>query len=559
MKNFSLLLLANIASTLFMTNSTNAQNAVADLLFATNSKLIIPLSGAVSGNFILQPDGKILYGGTAASDGGDFSIAMMRYDECGILDSSFGINGNLRHNFNTRNVGNAYTLQSDGKIVCVGVQAPSTSGSQQRACVSRFNSDGSPDLTFNLTGTHPLLIASGRFYSVQVMDDGKIVCFGDFGGGLGAGVARFMPDGSLDATFNTDGIALYNAPGFGFFGNTRGFVLPDGKFLLSSYVSDTTGNYHFMAFRLDTSGLLDSTYGVNGIYYDDLIPVSPFNFPLKSAMDTNGNLLLARSFNNTVFDILRLTPSGTLDPSFGNGGRVTYDSGATITGIQILSNRKILIRGLSNILFLPGGTPDEAFGIKGLRQFNFDNNIDIRTLDGLLELPNGQWITAFVANSFLFKKYGNVSNFPHISQTGIELSTVGIGSYKWFLEGVAISDAMNQTFTPVQNGNYSVMITDINGCKGTSPVFSVTNLGLNENSINKKINIYPNPTTGMVTITNQDNFAIDKIEIVDTLGKTVSEETSSTSQIDISKFSKGIYILKIHSGKSVFQKKIVKQ
>ena len=542
-----------------MTNSTNAQNVVADSLFATNSKLTIPLIGGAPGNFILQPDGKILYGGTAASDGGDFSIAMMRYNECGILDSSFGINGILRHNFNTRNVGNAYTLQSDGKIVCVGRQAPSNAGSQQRACVSRFNSDGSPDLTFNLTGTHPLLIASGRFYSVQVMDDGKIVCFGDFGSGLGAGVARFMPDGSLDTTFNTDGIALFNAPGFGFFGNTRGFVLPDGKFLLSSYVSDTTGNYHFMAFRLDTSGLLDSTYGVNGIYYDSLIPANGFNFPFTSAMDTNGNLLLTQSFNNTVFNILRLTPSGTLDPTFGTGGRVTYDSGATINGIQILSNGKILIRGRSTILFLPNGTPDEAFGIRGLRQFNFDNDTDTRPLDGLLELPNGQWITAFAANSFLFKKYGNVSNFPHISQTGIELSTVGIGSYKWFLEGVAISDAMNQTFTPVQNGNYSVMITDINGCKGTSPVFSVTNLGLNDNSINKKINIYPNPTTGMVTITNQDNLSIDKIEIVDTLGKIVSEETSSTSQIDISKFSKGIYILKIHSGKSVFQKKIVKQ
>ena len=104
MKNFYLLLLANIASTLFMTNSTNAQNVVADSLFATNSKLTIPLSGGAPGNFILQPDGKILYGGTAASDGGDFSIAMMRYNECGILDSSVGINGILRHNFNTRNM-----------------------------------------------------------------------------------------------------------------------------------------------------------------------------------------------------------------------------------------------------------------------------------------------------------------------------------------------------------------------------------------------------------------------------------------------------------------------
>jgi hypothetical protein len=117
---------------------------------------------------------------------------------------------------------------------------------------------------------------------------------------------------------------------------------------------------------------------------------------------------------------------------------------------------------------------------------------------------------------------------------------------------------MNQTFTPVQNGNYSVMITDINGCKGTSPVFSVTNLGLNDNSINKKINIYPNPTTGMVTITNQDNLAIDKIEIVDVLGKIVSVKTENTSQIGISEMTNGLYFLKMYSGENVFVKKIIK-
>ena len=89
---------------------------------------------------------------------------------------------------------------------------------------------------------------------------------------------------------------------------------------------------------------------------------------------------------------------------------------------------------------------------------------------------------------------------------------------------------------------------------------SVPLLNISENTIEKlKINISPNPTTGIVSISNQDNLSIDKIEIVDVLGKTISTKTENTSQVDISNMAKGIYIFKIYSGETVFQKKIVKQ
>ena len=77
--------------------------------------------------------------------------------------------------------------------------------------------------------------------------------------------------------------------------------------------------------------------------------------------------------------------------------------------------------------------------------------------------------------------------------------------------------------------------------------------------INNAFTVYPNPTKGTITIASVENISIDKIEIVDVLGQIVSVKTENTSQIDISEFSNGVYILKIHSGESIFEKKIIKQ
>ena len=568
MKTKTLLLLASTTIVLFITNTINGQNIVPDSLFATNSRLTIPESGATAGNFILQPDGKIIYGGTVGGTVNDFFIAMMRFDECGIMDTSFGTNGKVRHKFNQRNIGKAFALQSDGKIVVAGVEAPSNAGSQQRANVSRFNSDGTPDTTFNLTGSHSVFNASGTFNSVHIMEDGRIVCFGQLGSGLGATIARFMPDGSFDTSFNTDGLAFFNAP-LQYFDNVTGHLLTDGKMLVTSYTTDATSNWRYLAVRFLASGELDTTYGNNGYYYDAVLPVSGYFYPLTSVIDYNGNLLISKSADNTSFDILRLTPEGILDNTFGTGGHVHYDSGGATTGMQLLADGKILVRGTAAsstgnfapscaIRFLANGTPDSTFGTNGLRVLDILNGEASQSLHSLLVLPNGQWIAAVATFYFYFKKYGDLYNFPHISQTGTVLSTTGTGSYQWFLDGEAISGAINQTFSPLQNGNYTVMITDANGCQGLSSVFNVTNLSVTANSLYKKVAIFPNPTTGKVNI-SLENEIIDKVEIVDIVGKVVAVKPSSTTQIDINELANGIYIFKIHSGAAIIQKKVIKQ
>ena len=77
--------------------------------------------------------------------------------------------------------------------------------------------------------------------------------------------------------------------------------------------------------------------------------------------------------------------------------------------------------------------------------------------------------------------------------------------------------------------------------------------------IKNNLSVYPNPTTGIISVSNQDMLAIDKVEIIDVFGKTVMITTTINSQIDLGGLPQGVYIFKIHSKETIFVKKIIKQ
>lgn len=81
---------------------------------------------------------------------------------------------------------------------------------------------------------------------------------------------------------------------------------------------------------------------------------------------------------------------------------------------------------------------------------------------------------------------------------------------------------------------------------------------ITENSINSNITLSPNPTQNILNIESGE-LEILNYEIFDIQGKEISIELNSTSQINVSNFKQGIYILKIHTKTGIAIKKWVKE
>jgi pimeloyl-ACP methyl ester carboxylesterase len=134
---------------------------------------------------------------------------------------------------------------------------------------------------------------------------------------------------------------------------------------------------------------------------------------------------------------------------------------------------------------------------------------------------------------------------PVISSSGNILSSSISGTvYQWFRDGIAILGATNPTFLFNQNGDYTVEVTFANGCSSTSLPFAV-NLAATDESFLQNIQVYPNPSKGLFTISGLTED-LETIELVSMTGGTI-KKIQKTNEMDISEFGKGIYFLKIRN------------
>ena len=71
--------------------------------------------------------------------------------------------------------------------------------------------------------------------------------------------------------------------------------------------------------------------------------------------------------------------------------------------------------------------------------------------------------------------------------------------------------------------------------------------------------IYPNPTTNLLTIQNQNNLKIDSVSLYDTLGRKVMESNEATESMDVSNLTAGVYFIHITTDRGIVTKKIIKK
>ena len=269
-----------------------------DTTFDGDGKLItlVGLDGGRGTSIALQTDGKIVIGGGAYMGSGiESAFVIIRYNVNGSLDTSFDSDGIVTTSFNSYAFASSVAIQSDGKIVAGG--GASVLGAGDEFALARYDPDGSLDTTFDLDGklTTSFGVNEVGFVSaVAIQIDGKVVAAGSRNSGsvnLDLAVARYNSDGSLDTTFDLDGIVTTDGGGDEQF--TAVAIQPDGRIVGAG--GGFNGSYlggDFIIARYGHDGSLDTGFDADGLAVTNF-RVYQGNLLSGVAIQANGKIVVA--------------------------------------------------------------------------------------------------------------------------------------------------------------------------------------------------------------------------------------------------------------------------
>ncbi len=275
----------------------------------------------------VQPDGRIVVGGTTSVAGGsldDFAVA--RYDSVGSLDETFGTGGLVVTEFAPaqRDNGEAMVVQPDGKIILVG-SVGDAALSFWNLALARYETDGSLDPTFDSDGLQTTVVPGldSSALAVALQPDGKIVVGGSArpGGGpnLDFLVARYDATGTLDASFGSGGIATISVDPLSDVVRAIA-VQADGKIVAVGYAGDA-GNWNFALARFDANGTLDASFGSGGTVVHDVGGGADLLYGV--ALQSDGKIVAVGTGEDSSpgeFVVTRYDTTGVLDPTFDADG-----------------------------------------------------------------------------------------------------------------------------------------------------------------------------------------------------------------------------------------------
>lgn len=133
---------------------------------------------------------------------------------------------------------------------------------------------------------------------------------------------------------------------------------------------------------------------------------------------------------------------------------------------------------------------------------------------------------------------------PATTTSGITISSSQNGGiYQWLTCPAMnpIAGAINQSFTPTVNGQYAVQV-EVQGCLDTSACVTISGVGLDENVMNASL--FPNPTSGTVTVQFPNELNLETIIVTDVTGRIIRSNENITTQnyeVDLTHEAKGIY------------------
>ncbi len=435
----------------------------------------------------VQSDGKIVLGGSA---GNDFGVARLLSN--GTLDNSFGGHGNGKTtiDFNSGGIDKAsdLLLLADGRIVLVGAST-ALSGNARNFAIAQLNPGGTPDLFFNgdgkaLTdfgGDDAATAASARAdgtLAVARYQDGLPVGILDRSWN-GTGIARMpVPAGEQDPsavasalqsdgkvlvteeTFNTQTLSRFNANGtvdtsFGAkgiavlpaaLGQIRRLVVqPDKKIL--AYGSDQTTRFKPTVVRLNSNGTIDASFGSRGVAEVDYgfdVRAEAFDIQADGKIVVGGTVIGSAASSA----LARFNSNGSLDTSFGKGGKLIFDLGSNdfeqVQALIIQADQKIVVAGTiggsNGIDFAvarvnTNGTLDNSFSGDGRFSFDFGQSEEV---NAIAQQRDGKLVLAGTT----FNGLTDIAVLRLKSDGSLDNTFNGTGTFRVDLGGVETAEAV---------------------------------------------------------------------------------------------------------------------
>lgn len=426
--------------------AVGAQAAPGDLdgSFGAGGTVVTPISPGVShelaDGMALQADGKIVVVGVAVISGSNDVSLTTRYNPDGSLDASFDGDGKVTTGFGAgTSFAHGVVIQPDGRIVVAGAANSSDSGNNFDFALVRYNADGSLDTSFGSGGM--VTTDFGSYDSVMdiaLQPDGRIVVAG-WAHSARFGVARYNADGSLDASFDGDGMVMTDIGERGAWLQALA-IQPDGRIVVAGCTRDWGGNNcdDFALARYNVDGGLDTTFGSSGIVITT-IGTGTGDGVGSVLIQPDGRIVAvgisdSREVTREDVALVRYHPDGSLDTSFGAGGIVvtTLSPGADGALDAVLQpNGKIVAIGLADmgaetgfdfalVRYNPNGSLDTTFDNDGIVTTDVAGANTDAAFAGALQ-PDGKivaagWVATAGGYAFGLARYGGdpITNQPPV-------------------------------------------------------------------------------------------------------------------------------------------------
>lgn len=295
------------------------------------------------------------------------------------LDTTFGSDGRVTTDLGGEEGIGSVVLHSDGKISVAGSSYRGP-GSLNDFALARYNPDGTLDNTFGTSGTVVVGFGGDDYVKdLALQSDGKLVVLGTtyVGGNGNIVLTRYNTEGTPDATFGTNGIVTTD---FGGNDYASGLGLQsDGKIVITG--KGGAGSGGLLVARYDADGTLDPTFGIGG----KSIGAAEMSYVRKLALQSDGKIVIVGTACCYDFALVRYNTDGTLDMTFGTDGMVTTDFNGSdyAESVAIQQDGKIIAVGWTLLggysyfalaRYDTDGDLDATFGTEGTVIIGFGGN-----------------------------------------------------------------------------------------------------------------------------------------------------------------------------------------